>query len=100
MGHSLLKRSCALLLGATLVTPALAAAPAAMKQDAATNVDAHAKQVQVMVDTVFSYGEPGFQEFKTSAYLTGILEKNGFKITRGIAGIPTAWTATWGEAGR
>jgi aminobenzoyl-glutamate utilization protein B len=99
MTHSLLKRSCALLLGAALVTPAYAAAPAAMKQDAAANVDAHAKQVQVMVDTVFSYGEPGFQEFKTSAYLTSILEKNGFKITRGIADIPTAWTATWGEGG-
>jgi aminobenzoyl-glutamate utilization protein B len=82
-----------------MVTPAFAAAPAAMKQEAAANVDAHAKQVQVMVDTVFSYAEPGFQEIKTSAYLTDILEKNGFKIKRGIAGIPTAWTATWGEGG-
>ena len=62
-------------------------------------MDANAKLVQVMVDTVFSYGEPGFQEVKTSAYLTGILEKNGFKITRGVAGMPTAWTATWGEGG-
>jgi aminobenzoyl-glutamate utilization protein B len=52
-----------------------------------------------MVDTVFSYGEPGFQEFKTGEYLTGILAKNGFKITKGVAGIPTAWTATWGEGG-
>ncbi|MFB2351541.1 amidohydrolase, partial [Priestia megaterium] len=33
--------------------------------------------------------------FKTSEYITGILEKNGFKIERGVAGIPTAWTATW-----
>jgi aminobenzoyl-glutamate utilization protein B len=87
------------LLCASLLTPAFAAAPAVLKADAAANVDAHAKQVQVMVDTVFSYGEPGFQEIRTSAYLTGILEKNGFKITRGIAGIPTAWTATWGEGG-
>jgi aminobenzoyl-glutamate utilization protein B len=51
------------------------------------------------VDMVFSYAEPGFQEYRTSAYLTDILEKNGFKIKRGIAGIPTAWTATWGEGG-
>ena len=79
--------------------PSLAAAPAALKQAAAAQVDGNAKLVQQMVDTVFSYGEPGFQEIKTSAYLTSILEKNGFKITRGIAGIPTAWTATWGEGG-
>src|SRR3954470_19803075 len=99
MSHSLLKRSCAILLGATLLTPAFAAAPAAMKQEAAANVESHAKLVQTMVDTVFSYAEPGFQEIRTSAYLTDILEKNGFKVTRGIAGIPTAWTATWGEGG-
>jgi aminobenzoyl-glutamate utilization protein B len=48
---------------------------------------------------VFSFGEPGFQEFRTSEYLTGILEKNGFKIQHGVAGIPTAWTATWGSGG-
>ena len=52
-----------------------------------------------MVNTVFSFGEPGFQEYHTSDYLTGILAKNGFKITRGVSGIPTAWTATWGEEG-
>ena len=32
-------------------------------------------------------------------YLTGILKKEGFTITRGVAGIPTAWTATWGTGG-
>ena len=99
MRQSLRKTTISALLCASMLSPALAAAPAAMKQEAAANVDAHAKQVQVMVDTVFSYAEPGFQEIRTSAYLTGILEKNGFKITRGIAGIPTAWTATWGEGG-
>jgi len=88
-----------LLLSASMLTPAFAAASAAMKQEAAANIDAHAKLVQQMVDTVFSYAEPGFQEIRTSAYLTGILEKNGFRITRGIAGIPTAWTATWGQDG-
>ena len=61
------------------------------------DVDAMAKQTQVMVDTVFSFGELGFQEFETSKYLTGILEKEGFKIERGVAGIPTAWIATWGS---
>ena len=48
---------------------------------------------------MFSFAEPGFQEFQTMEYLTAILAKNGFKITKGVAGIPTAWTATWGEGG-
>jgi aminobenzoyl-glutamate utilization protein B len=30
-------------------------------------------------------------------YLTGILEQNGFKVQRNVAGIPTAFVATWGS---
>src|SRR4030088_1235522 len=70
---------------------------AAMKADLSGQIDAMKKQAQVMVDSVFSFGELGFQEFETSKYLTGILEKEGFKIERGIAGIPTAWMAPWGS---
>ncbi|MEW6304744.1 MAG: amidohydrolase [Verrucomicrobiota bacterium] len=55
------------------------------------------KQTQVMVDMVFSFGELGFQEVETSKYLTAVLEKEGFKVERGIAGMPTAWMATWGS---
>src|SRR5579863_5569482 len=70
---------------------------ASIKADLVGQIDAMKKQAQVMVDSVFSFGELGFQEFETSKYLTGILEKEGFSIERGIAGIPTAWVATWGS---
>src|SRR4051812_48066741 len=95
------KKLMALLLSASVLAPmpAFAVAPPDLKQEAIANVDSHTKMVQVMVDTVFSFGEPGFQEFRTSDYLTSILAKNGFKITKGVAGIPTAWTATWGDGG-
>ena len=59
-----------------------------MKADLTGEIDHMKKQAQVMVDSVFSFGELGFQEFETSKYLTGILEKNGFKVERGFAGIP------------
>ena len=90
-----------LLLTAILAVSASAQiAPArasAMKADLAGQIDGMKKQAQVMVDTVFSFGELGFQEFETSKYLTGILENAGFKVERGLAGIPTAFLATWGE---
>jgi len=69
------------------------------KADASQGVDEMAKMAQEMVDSVFSFGELGFQEFETSRYLTSILEQNGFRVERGISGIPTAWVARWG-AGR
>jgi aminobenzoyl-glutamate utilization protein B len=68
-----------------------------LKADAATEIDGMKKKIQEMVDMVFSFGEPGFQEFETVKYLTGILEQNGFKVQRGVAGIPTAFVATWGS---
>jgi aminobenzoyl-glutamate utilization protein B len=68
-----------------------------LKVEALQRVDARAKLVQEIVDQVFSFGELGMQEVETSKYLTGLLEQNGFRVERGIAGMPTAWVATWGS---
>ena len=68
-----------------------------LKAEAARDIDARAKMIQVMVDQVFSYGELGFQETETSKYLSGLLEENGFKVERGVAGMPTAFVARWGS---
>lgn len=69
----------------------------AMKTKALQIVESKAKNIQEMVDMVFSFGELGFQEIETSKYLTGILEKNGFTIERNLSGIPTSWMAKWGN---
>ena len=70
---------------------------AKLKAEALTLVEARAKQVQVMVDMLFSFQELGFQEFESTKYLTDILQKEGFSIERNVAGIPTAWVARWGS---
>src|SRR5260370_9197549 len=90
-------RSLALLLGAVCALAQPNGKEAAMKADLAGQIDGMKKQAQVMVDSVFSFGELGFQEVETSRYLTGILEKEGFKIERNYANIPTAWVASWGS---
>jgi aminobenzoyl-glutamate utilization protein B len=88
----LLGAACA--LGQTKLSPEK---EAAMKADLVGQIDGMKKQAQVMVDSVFSFGELGFQEFETSKYLAGILEKEGFHIDRNYAGVPTAWVASWGS---
>lgn len=67
------------------------------KKEAIRSLDGKYKTAQEMVDMVFSFSELGFQETESAAYLTGILQKNGFTIEKGIAGIPTAWMAKWGN---
>ncbi|MEM2538729.1 MAG: amidohydrolase, partial [Candidatus Methanomethylicia archaeon] len=43
------------------------------------------------------YAELGLKEFKSSKLLADELEKHGFKVEMGIAGMPTAFIATWGS---
>ncbi len=69
----------------------------ALKKELVAEIDKQKVFTQQMVDMIFSFGELGFQEIETSKYITGILRKNGFAVTEGIAGIPTAWTAKWGS---
>ncbi len=84
-------------LSATAQTESPAGAPQELRSRALKDVEAMKKHTQVMVDTVFSFAELGFHEVETSRYLTEQLAKEGFIIERGIAGLPTAWSATWGS---
>ena len=68
-----------------------------LKADATATVDQMRDFTQQTLDMIFSFGELGFQEIETSAYITDILEANGFEVERGISGMPTAWMATWGS---
>ena len=69
----------------------------ALKHEGVEETDKLQTFTQQMVDQIFSYSELGVQEFETSRYVTGILAKNGFKVEKGIAGIPTAWVASYGN---
>ena len=72
-----------------------AASVGGLKGRAVAGVETRAKLAQEINDSVFSFSELGFQEVETSRYLTAILEKNGFQVERGIAGLPTGWVARW-----
>ena len=68
-----------------------------LKKEVLDDVDARRVFIQRLVDTQFSFSELGFQEFETQRYLTGILEREGFEIELGTAGMPSGWLARWGS---
>ncbi len=81
-----------------LPTPAAAQSrQAQLLEEVTQGVEERRKLTQVMVDKIFSFAELGFQETETSAYLVNLLEGEGFEVETGIAGMPTAWWATWGS---
>lgn len=89
-----------LLLLVLLACPAAAQrrpSAAQLRREVAAEVAGMQKLSQEIVDMVFSFGELGFQEVWTADYLTGILAKEGFRVERGCAGMPTCYVASWGR---
>ena len=72
-------------------------APEVLKQAAVEMIDGRTKFTQVMVDSIFSFSELGYEEKETADYVTALLAKEGFRIQRGVAGMPTAFVAEYGS---
>ena len=70
---------------------------ASWKSELAEAIDGRRGFTANIVDQIFSFAELGFQEFETSGYLAELLREHGFTVEEGVAGIPTAWVATWGS---
>ena len=70
---------------------------ASWKSELAEAIDERRGFTANIVDQIFSFAELGFQEFETSGYLAELLREHGFTVEEGVAGIPTAWVATWGS---
>jgi aminobenzoyl-glutamate utilization protein B len=69
----------------------------ALKRAAIDEVEERRTLTQQMVDSLFSFSEIGYQEFETQRYLTALLERDGFSVERGVAGMPSSWVARWGS---
>lgn len=81
---------------AALSAPALAqrAAP-----DPLALVDARYDRTAAVARAIWEFAELGYQENRSSALLQAELAKEGFKVTKGVAEIPTAFVAEWGSGG-
>jgi len=67
------------------------------KEYALNWIDENRGRIIEISDKVWEFAELGLVEFKSSRLLADELERNGFKVERGVAGMPTAFVATWGN---
>ncbi len=83
---------------ALMVTLCLAASQAvAQKEALAESIKARSDEAWDIARKIWAWAEPGYQEKRSADLLSGALEKAGFKVERGVAEIPTAFTATIGS---
>ena len=80
---------------------ALTAAPRLHAQDAraqlTASIDARRTEYAAIASQIWSLAEVGYQEHASSKLLQAELVKAGFKVDAGVAGIPTAFVASYGS---
>ena len=67
------------------------------KQAAISAIEKHKDNLIKLSDSIWEFAETAFNESKSAEVLANYAEKNGLKVTRGVADIPTAFTATFGS---
>jgi aminobenzoyl-glutamate utilization protein B len=67
------------------------------KQQALNSIDLKYDKYAGTAKKIWEFAEVGFQETQSSALLQKTLADEGFKIEAGVAGMPTAFTATFGQ---
>ena len=71
--------------------------PSTAKLAAVAAVDRHARDLEGLSDRIWAYAETALREHKSAAALADYAEQRGFKVERGVAGLPTAFIATYGS---
>jgi aminobenzoyl-glutamate utilization protein B len=88
----------ALALAAAVAAPA---APSKVdvrkKQAAAATIEARRADLVSLADQVWGFAETALRETRSAALLADYAEKQGFRVERGVAGMPTAFLASYGQ---
>jgi aminobenzoyl-glutamate utilization protein B len=96
-------RLTALLLSAAFIaSPAFAQDKPALSPEAQAllaKIDARNGEIAEVAGALWDYAEVGYKEEKSAALLKDRLRTNGFTVEEGVAGIPTAFVASWGSGG-
>ncbi|RKX38451.1 MAG: amidohydrolase, partial [Verrucomicrobia bacterium] len=89
-----------LVLVIGFVQPALADLDISEEKKAVIDqVDALEQEIENMSMELWNYSEIALREVKSAEFLAATLEAEGFKLERGVADMPTAFVAEWGDGG-
>jgi aminobenzoyl-glutamate utilization protein B len=69
----------------------------AMKSNAQKSLDTQYDGYKKIAHQIWDFAEVGYKEVKSTELLQNTLKKGGFKVEAGVAGMPTAFVATFGE---
>jgi len=68
-----------------------------LKKEAFSWLESNTDELAEINDKIWSFAEVAMEEYESSELLASYLEKRGFDVTRGVAGMPTAFVAVYGS---
>ncbi len=67
------------------------------KEEAVASIEKRKAEMIKLSDQIWAYAETALREHKSSKALADYAEQQGFKVERGVAGMPTAFIASYGQ---
>ena len=92
-----MRRGIQILLAVALSFAGAANADDHLKDLVVDSIDAQFTEMTRMSDAIWAHAEIALEEAESSAVLADYAEAQGFEVTRGVAGMPTAFIASYGE---
>jgi aminobenzoyl-glutamate utilization protein B len=92
-----LPSAAVLLVGLLIVSQLVAGVPVKKKEEAVASIERHEAEIIALSDQVWGFAETALLESRSSKALADYAEKQGFAVERGVAGLPTAFVASYGE---
>jgi len=92
-----LPSAAAALAGLLIASQLAAGASIKKKEEAVASIERHKAEIIALSDRVWAFAETALLEVRSAEALAAYAEKQGFKVERGIAGLPTAFVASYGE---
>lgn len=88
----------AIILAAALASPlALLAGDTKKKQEAAASIEKHKGDLINISNQIWAYAETALRETRSAKLLADMAASQGFEVRRGVAGMPTAFIASYGQ---
>src|SRR6185295_5957302 len=90
--------SIAVLLIALMICPLLTFGSETTKKEVAVaSIETHKAELTNLADQIWGFAETALRETRSSKLLADYAEKHGFEVKRGVASMPTAFVASYGQ---
>jgi aminobenzoyl-glutamate utilization protein B len=93
-----LPKAAAALAGLLIASQLAAGVSVKKKEEAVASIEKHKAEIIALSDRVWAFAETALLEVRSAEALAAYTEKQGFQVERGLAGMPTAFVASYGES--